>query len=92
MIHCFVQCVLKESKPQDPRALMQLCDRYDFVEELTQYLHANNLMQYIDVYVTKMSPDTAPVVIGQLLDLGCSDEYINNLLNKVPNCFRGRLV
>ncbi|KAE9015521.1 Clathrin heavy chain 1 [Phytophthora rubi] len=91
VIHCFVQCVLKESKAQDPRALMQLCDRYDFVEELTQYLHSNNLMQYIDVYVTKVSPEKAPIVIGRLLDLGCSDDYINNLLNKVPNCPVGDL-
>ncbi|KAG6606583.1 clathrin heavy chain [Phytophthora cinnamomi] len=91
VIHCFVQCVVKDSKPQDPRALMQLCDRYDFVEELTQYLHTNNLMQYIDVYVTKVSPEKTPFVIGRLLDLGCSDDYINNLLNKVPNCPVGDL-
>ncbi|GMF44753.1 unnamed protein product [Phytophthora fragariaefolia] len=86
LIHCFVQCVLKDSKSQDPRALMHLCDRYDFVQGLAEYLYSNNLIQYIDVYVTKVSPEKTPVVIGKLLDLGCGDDYINHLLKQVPNC------
>ncbi|KAG7385041.1 hypothetical protein PHYPSEUDO_001977 [Phytophthora pseudosyringae] len=77
---------LKESKLQDPRPLIHVCDRYDFVEELTQYLYSNNLMKYIDVYVTKVSPHKAPIVIGKLLDLDCNEDYIKNLLNQVAQC------
>ncbi|KAL4108292.1 hypothetical protein PRIC1_000010 [Phytophthora ramorum] len=77
---------LKESKLQDPRPLIHVCDRYDFVEELTQYLYSNNLMKYIDVYVTKVSPQKAPIVIGKLLDLDCNEDYIKNLLNQIAQC------
>ncbi|KAF1331725.1 Clathrin heavy chain, partial [Globisporangium splendens] len=77
---------LKESKLQDPRPLIHVCDRYDFVEELTQYLYSNNLLKYIDVYVTKVSPQKTPSVIGKLLDLDCNEDYIKNLLNQIPQC------
>ncbi len=26
-----------------------MCDRFDFVEELTRYLYANSMLQYIEV-------------------------------------------
>ncbi|KAL3667717.1 hypothetical protein V7S43_007270 [Phytophthora oleae] len=85
-VNCFVQNVSKKSKSQSPLALIHLCDRYDCVEELTQYLYTNNLMKYIDVYVGKVSPEKAPAVIGKLLDLGCNEEYIKKLLGQLLQC------
>lgn len=40
----------------DPRPLINVCDKHDMVEELTQYLHAKNMMKYIEVYVQKVTP------------------------------------
>lgn len=75
---------LKESKLQDPRPLIHVCDRFDFVDELTQYLYSNNLLKYIEVYATKVSPQKTPQVVGKLLDLDCNEDYIKSLLNQVP--------
>jgi hypothetical protein len=30
-----------------------VCDRFDFVEELTRYLYANSMLQYIEVLVNE---------------------------------------
>ncbi|RHY33819.1 hypothetical protein DYB32_001385, partial [Aphanomyces invadans] len=79
-----VKDFLKESKLQDPRPLIHVCDRYDFVEELTQYLYSNNLLKYIEVYVTKVSPQKTPQVVGKLLDLDCNEDYIKTLLSAIP--------
>ncbi|KAJ0411653.1 hypothetical protein ATCC90586_004122 [Pythium insidiosum] len=75
---------LKESKLQDPRPLIHVCDRFDFVDELTQYLYSNNLLKYIEVYTTKVSPQKTPQVVGKLLDLDCNEDYIKSLLNQIP--------
>jgi len=53
------------------------------VDELTAYLHSNNLMKYIEVYVQKVSPQKTPQVVGKLLDLDCNEDFIKSLLNSV---------
>lgn len=78
-----VKKFLMEAKLPDPRPLIHVCDRFDFVEELTAYLYSNNLQKYIEVYVQKVSPQKTPMVVGKLLDLECSEEFIRNLLNSV---------
>jgi len=60
-----------------------VCDRFDFVDELTAYLYSSNLLKYIEVYVQKVSPQKTPMVVGKLLDLECSEEFIRNLINSV---------
>ena len=72
-----------DAKLADPRPLIHVCDRNDFVEELTAYLYSNNLLKYIEVYVQKVSPQKTPMVIGKLLDLDCNEDFIRNLLNSV---------
>merc|ERR1719199_1396271 len=74
---------LKNSKLQDPRPLIHVCDRFDFVDELTEYLYLNSLLQYIEVYVTKVSPAKTPMVIGKLFDLGSNEDFIKRLLMAV---------
>lgn len=53
------------------------------VGDLTTYLHANNLLRYIEGYVQKVAPQKAPAVVGALLDCEAPDEFINNLILSV---------
>jgi len=78
-----VKDYLKNAKLPDPRPLIHVCDRYDFVDELTEYLYLNSLVQYVEVYVTKVSPTKTPQVVGKLLDLGASQEFIVRILMAV---------
>lgn len=39
------------------------------------------------MYVQKVSPQKTPMVVGKLLDLDCSEDFIRQLLNSVGhNC------
>eukprot|EP00607_Mallomonas_marina_P003718 CAMPEP_0182427698 /NCGR_PEP_ID=MMETSP1167-20130531/18991_1 /TAXON_ID=2988 /ORGANISM="Mallomonas Sp, Strain CCMP3275" /LENGTH=1652 /DNA_ID=CAMNT_0024610121 /DNA_START=314 /DNA_END=5272 /DNA_ORIENTATION=+ len=78
-----VKQFLMEAKLPDPRPLIHVCDRFDFVEEMTAYLYQNNLHKYIDVYVQKVSPQKTPMVVGKLLDLDCNEDVVRTLLNSV---------
>ena len=74
---------LKGAKLPDPRPLIHVCDRFDFVDELTEYLYLNSLLQYIEVYVTKVSPTKTPMVVGKLFDLGANEDFIKRILMAV---------
>jgi clathrin heavy chain len=49
-----VKQFLIEAKLPDPRPLIHVCDRFDFVDEMTVYLHTNSMLKYIEVYVQKV--------------------------------------
>lgn len=155
-----------DAKLPDPRPLIHVCDRHDFIEEMTGYLYKSSLQKYIEVflysrqscwmyefqsfydgpecvtvlrcvcvfvllcicsrrmfwnlkatqvehsflpqlcdtvqaqrhvshfvppslslslkvYVQKVSPHKTPMVVGKLLDLDCSEDFIRQLLNSV---------
>lgn len=74
---------LISEKFPDPRALIFVCDRHGFVDELTTYLFNNKMNKHILVYVEKMSPQNAPKVVGRLLDLDCDEQFIIQLLDSV---------
>jgi clathrin heavy chain len=74
---------LKGAKLPDPRPLIHVCDRFDFIDELTEYLYLNSLLQYIEVYVTKVSPTKTPQVVGKLFDLGANEDFIKRILMAV---------
>mmetsp|Transcript_60475 Transcript_60475/g.187310 ORF Transcript_60475/g.187310 Transcript_60475/m.187310 type:complete len:1025 (-) Transcript_60475:91-3165(-) len=78
-----VKNFLKEAKLPDPRPLIYVCDLHGFVGELTEYLYKNSLMKYIEVYVVKVNPTNCPLVIGMLIDLDCSEDFIKTLLQNV---------
>jgi clathrin heavy chain len=78
-----VKQFLMEAKLPDPRPLIHVCDRYDFVDEMTAYLYSNNLLKYVEVYVQKVSPQKTPQVVGKLLDLEANEEFVRGLLNSV---------
>eukprot|EP01097_Dermamoeba_algensis_P005601 TRINITY_DN3557_c0_g1_i3.p1 TRINITY_DN3557_c0_g1~~TRINITY_DN3557_c0_g1_i3.p1 ORF type:complete len:1258 (-),score=303.09 TRINITY_DN3557_c0_g1_i3:145-3672(-) len=74
---------LKEAKLADQLPLIIVCDRHDFVEELTQYLYKNNMSKYLEAYVLKINPSNTPAVVGALLDVDCNENYIKNLVMSV---------
>jgi len=69
--------------PNCCRPLINVCDRFDMVGDLTHYLFSNNMLRYIEGYVQKVNPSKAPKVVGGLLDAEASDEFINNLILSV---------
>ena len=74
---------LMEAKLPDARPLINVCDRFDFVGDLTTYLYQNNMMRYIEGYVQKVNPSNAPYVVGALLDQECSEDFLKNLILSV---------
>lgn len=78
-----VKDYLKGARLPDPRPLIHVCDRFDMVDELTEYLYLNSLLQYIEVYVTKVSPQKTPGVVGKLFDLGANEDFTKRILMAV---------
>jgi clathrin heavy chain len=78
-----VKDFLKEAKLQDPRPLIYVCDLHNYVPELAEYLYKNSLMKFIEVYVTKVNATNTPLVVGTLIDLDCSEDFIKKLLQSV---------
>jgi len=78
-----VKDFLKSAKLADPRPLIHVCDRHDFIEELAEYLYTNSLIQYIEVYVTKVSPQKTPQVVGKLLEMDANEDLIKKILMSV---------
>ena len=74
-----------ETKLADPRPLINVCDKHDMVEELTQYLYSKSMMKYIEVYVQKVNPFRTPQVVGSLIDAGCAEDQIKSLVMSVRN-------
>jgi len=78
-----VKDYLINAKLPDPRPLIHVCNRHGFVDELTEYLYLNSLLQYIEVYVTKVAPEKTPQVIGKLFDLGANEDFVKRILMAV---------
>eukprot|EP00965_Chrysotila_dentata_P127061 4202953-Pleurochrysis_carterae.AAC.1 len=78
-----VRDFLKEVRLPDQRPLINVCDRFDMVEELTHYLYTNNMSKYIELYVQKVNPMKAPQVAGALLDADCSEDFVRALILSV---------
>lgn len=80
-----VKSFLIEAKLSDARPLINVCDRFDMVEDLTQYLYSNNMLRYIEGYVQKVNPSKTPDVVGALLDAEATEDFITNLIISVIN-------
>ncbi|KAK6156114.1 hypothetical protein DH2020_010362 [Rehmannia glutinosa] len=74
---------LMDAKLPDARPLINVCDRFGFVPDLTHYLYSNNMLRYIEGYVQKVNPGNAPLVVGQLLDDECPEDFIKGLILSV---------
>lgn len=71
-----VKDFLKELKMANPKPLMMLCDIHGYTEELTKYLLKNNLPKYIEMYLFKINPGAAPIVLGTMIDQEADESYI----------------
>ncbi|CAL8108322.1 unnamed protein product [Orchesella dallaii] len=82
-----VKNFLKEAKLADQLPLVIVCDRFDYVHDLVLHLYRNNLQKYIETYVQKVNPSRLPIVVGGLLDVGCSEDVIKSLIVGVQGEF-----
>ncbi len=74
---------VQEAKLPDQLPLLIVCDRFGFVDDLTRYLYKNNMSRYIEAYVQRINPINTPIVVGALIDIGCNEDYIKNLVMSV---------
>jgi clathrin heavy chain len=79
----FINTPLTMSMASACRPLINVCDRFDMVTDLTHYLYSNNMLRYIEGYVQKVNPAKAPQVVGGLLDAEAPDDFVNNLILSV---------
>ncbi len=75
-----VRDFLMEQKLPDQLPLVIVCDRFGYVDKLTQYLYQNGQSQFIEAYVQQINPANTPAVIGALLDCDCNEDYVANLI------------
>ncbi|XP_058202657.1 probable serine/threonine-protein kinase PIX13 [Rhododendron vialii] len=74
---------LMKAKLRDARPLINVCDRFGFVPELTHYLYSNNMLSHIEDYVEKVNPGNALLVVRQLLDDDCPEDFVKGLILSV---------
>ncbi|KAI8996350.1 clathrin heavy chain [Trametes punicea] len=82
-----VKNFLKEAKLSDQLPLIIVCDRFDFVHDLVLYLYQRGLINFIEVYVTRVNSRRTPQVVGGLLDVDCDEATIKSLLASVSGNF-----
>lgn len=60
---------LMEAKLPDARPLINVCDRFGFVPDLTHYLYSNNMLRYIEGYVQKVRISTKCLLLFVLFSI-----------------------
>jgi clathrin heavy chain len=75
-----VRDFLMEQKLTDQLPLVIVCDRFGYIDKLTQYLYQNGQTQFIEAYVQQINPQNTPAVVGALLDSDCNEDYVANLI------------
>eukprot|EP01051_Picozoa_sp_SAG22_P010069 SAG22_NODE_882_length_6687_cov_5.782332_3_plen_546_part_00 len=71
---------LKYAKLQDPRSLVDVCDKHGFADQLVKYFHANNQMKFIEQYALKVNLNNVPVVAATLMDLDVNEGFIKGII------------
>jgi clathrin heavy chain len=80
-------------KLADPKPLVILCDKNNYIKEMVRYLWDNGFNSYIEIYIVKVNQQNAGVVLGTLMDLGAEENYIKQLLMTIgSNCDLSSLV
>ena len=78
----FFNSDLNESQ-QNP--LITVCDRFGYIDELIRYFYHRNMLQNIEMYVQLINPKNTPKVVGTLLDVQCSEDFIKRLIMSSKN-------
>lgn len=77
---------LKEARPKDPRPLINVCDRFGYVDELVKYFVKYRQVKFIEGYVQRVNPLQCPTVVGALLDVrGMRESDMKKLILSVKN-------
>lgn len=76
---------LMESRPRDPRPLINVCDRFGFVEEMVKFMIKNRQLKFVEGYVQRVNPLQCPAAVGALLDMDQNEEFIQKLVMSVKN-------
>ncbi len=71
------------AKAYDPRPLINVCDRYELVAELTQELLRRRMLGHLKLYLQHVNPCKAPQVVAALLDAGCEPPRAAEMLAKL---------
>eukprot|EP01061_Rhynchopus_euleeides_P041560 TRINITY_DN72735_c0_g1_i1.p1 TRINITY_DN72735_c0_g1~~TRINITY_DN72735_c0_g1_i1.p1 ORF type:complete len:1707 (+),score=915.97 TRINITY_DN72735_c0_g1_i1:88-5208(+) len=74
---------LKEKRLQDLWPFINVCDKHDMIDEMVRFLYDTKNLPYIDMYIQKKQPMKTPQVVGSLLDVACSEDYIKKLIVSV---------
>lgn len=77
---------LIRARPKDPRPLINVCDRFGYVDELVKYFVKYRQQKYVEGYVQRINPLQTPTVIGALLDSrGMKEADMKKLILSVKN-------
>ncbi|KAG2382938.1 hypothetical protein C9374_004905 [Naegleria lovaniensis] len=76
---------LKEARLANQMPLINVCDKHGYIDELVRYLYNNSQLKFIDMYVRQINPIRTPEVVGALLDVDASEDFIRNLIMGVGN-------
>lgn len=74
---------LKESRLTDQTPLVNVCDRFDFIDELVHFLYGNSQLKFVDALCRQKNPLRTPQVVGALLDVDADENFIRNILQAV---------
>eukprot|EP00737_Agarophyton_chilense_P001413 gb/GEZJ01001588.1/.p1 GENE.gb/GEZJ01001588.1/~~gb/GEZJ01001588.1/.p1 ORF type:complete len:1778 (+),score=279.90 gb/GEZJ01001588.1/:30-5336(+) len=81
-----IKSFLKHARPKDPRPLINVCDRFGFVEEMVDYFVKYNQVKFIQGYVQRINPLQCPAVVGALLDnRGMRESDVKKMIMSVKN-------
>ena len=78
-----VKNFLIEARLTEQLPLIIVCDRFNFVKDLVNYLYRNQHYKSIEVYVQRVNPARTPAVVGALLAMDCEESVIKNLLSSI---------
>lgn len=78
-----VKNFLIEARLTEQLPLIIVCDRFNFVKDLVNYLYRNQQYKSIEVYVQKVNPSRTPAVVGALLAMDCDENIIKQLLASI---------
>jgi clathrin heavy chain len=78
-----VKNFLIEARLSEQLPLIIVCDRFNFVKDLVNYLYRNQQYKSIEVYVQRVNTSRTPAVVGALLALDSDESVIQNLLRSV---------
>ncbi|KAI0563594.1 Clathrin heavy chain [Gracilaria domingensis] len=81
-----IKSFLKYARPKDPRPLINVCDRFGFVDEMVDYFVKYRQVKFIQGYVQRINPLQCPAVVGALLDnRGMREADVKKMIMSVKN-------